>query len=356
MKKILTKGVAVCIAIVILSTTAIGKPQNVTNETDIVGPQIGAIPSELIWSANFDDGNLSEWQLFAVDSELPEPLLPGNSTAEEGVLRQLGVEWAYAGHNSSVAYGTWYFDVDVQDNVDDEFLVLFMSEIWNYDWPERNTAGEAYAIVFYLFPTYVEINLVKTSHDTGHEFLDDFTAPGLVGWNSFIVTRELSGQFYVYMNEELILEGENLQHTTSERFYFVGSGGPAIDNVTVYDEVVHDGAPPKWNPEPVNQMIDVGSDFSYDLNATDYSGIDQWWINNTEYFTIDDSGVISNTEMLEAGSYVIGVSVNDTLGNTQTGAFRLTVRELPPFPIVPVIAGVGAVVVIIVLVIWRKRG
>jgi hypothetical protein len=158
------------------------------------------------------------------------------------------------------------------------------------------------------------------------------------------------------MNDVLILKGKNLQHTTSERFYFVGSGGPAIDNVTVTGFPIPDAAPPEWDPEPVDQMIDVGTDFYYDLNATDYSGIDQWWINDTVNFAIDDEGVITNIDVLEASSFVISVSVNDTLDNTQTGSFRLTVRELPTaFPIELVIAGVGAVVVIIVLVIWRKR-
>lgn len=356
MKKTVMKALAFCIGIVIFSTAAIAHPQEVTNATDTTGPQVSAIPSAIVWSDDFEDEDISDWQLFAVDRDLPEPLLPGNSTAEGGVLRHLGVEWAYAGHNSSVAFGSWSFDVDIQDNVDDEFLVLFMSEIWNYDWPERNTAGEAYGIAFYLSPTSVEIDLVKTSHDTGHLFLDEYMAPGLVGWNSFIVTRESSGQFYVYMNQELILKGKNLQHTTSERFYFIGSGGPAIDNVTVGGFPIPDGAPPEWDPEPVDQMIDAGSNFYYDLNATDYSGLDHWWINNTEYFAIDDDGVISNVDVLEAGIYVIGVSVNDTKGNTQTGSFRLTVREHPPgIPLEFVIGGIGVTVIILVLVIWKSR-
>ncbi|MFW9793108.1 MAG: hypothetical protein ACFFEE_02305 [Candidatus Thorarchaeota archaeon] len=357
MKNVYLKIFAAFAVMVMISAISVGDVPESLEVSIGTNPTLRPIPSAIVWSDNFDDMDISDWQLFAVDRDLPEPLLPGNSTAEEGVLRHLGMEWAYAGHNSSVAFGSWSFDVDVQDNVDDEFLVLFMSEIWNYDWPERNTAGEAYGIAFYLSPTDVEIDLVKTSHDTGHLYLDEYTVPGLVGWNSFIVTRELSGQFYVYMNGELILEGKNMQHTTSERFYFIGSGGPAIDNITVDDDIIYDAAPPKWNPEPIDQMIDIGTDFHYDLNATDYSGIDQWWINDTVNFAINDDGVISNVDVLEAGSYVIGVSVNDTQGNTQTGSFRLTVRELPiPLPMELVIVGVGAAAVfLIVLVIWSKK-
>jgi hypothetical protein len=74
-------------------------------------------------------------------------------------------------------------------------------------------------------------------------------------------------------------------------------------------------------------------------------------------FAIDDDGIITNIDVLEAGSYVIGVSVNDTLGFTQAASFKLTVRELPtPFPLELVIGSVVAVVVVVIaLVVWRKR-
>jgi hypothetical protein len=86
------KGVALCIAIVILTTIAIGEPHDLTNVTNTAELHTLAIPSAIVWSDNFDDEDISDWQLFAVDPDLPEPLLPGNSTAEGGVLRHIGVE------------------------------------------------------------------------------------------------------------------------------------------------------------------------------------------------------------------------------------------------------------------------
>ncbi len=285
--------------------------------------------------------------------------MPGNSTAVGGVLRHLETEWSYAGHNSSVTFGTWTFDVDIQEPVNEyHFSIAFLSEPFDDDWLTYGVVGSAYGINFYIHDTgTTEIRISKADHDTGVVHMDSYTEVNMIGWRSIIITRELSGQFYVYLNGTLILKAKDLQHTTSERFYFLSHGGPAIDNVTVSDTIDYDAAPPEWDQLPADQIIDAGVDFYYDLNATDSSGVDQWWISNTQYFTIND-GVISNIDALEAGSYVIEVNVNDTNGYTQTDEFTLTVRELPPtIPMELVVGAAGAAVfIIIVLVIWRKKG
>jgi hypothetical protein len=359
-KKIFLKIIAISVVIVMLSAVSLGKPVDVV-DFSITNDSISRlIPSAVIWSDDFDDEDISDWQQFAVDPALPEPVLPGNSSAVGGVLRHIGTERAYAGHNSSVAFGSWEFDVDVQDNLrDGEIIFPFISEAWNYDWPARENVGEAYVLVFYIEPSEHTVALKKTSHDNGVLELDSFTSTSLIGWKNIIITRELSGQFYVYMDEVLILKGKNLQHTTSERFYFVSYGGPAIDNVTVSSfPLLLDIAPPEWSQPITNQHIIAGDPFDYDLNATDYSGIDQWWINDTQNFAIDVNGVISNLAVLVAGTYGVSVSVNDTLGNTQTGTFSLIVASpLPVFPMELIIGSIGATaLVIIALVIWRKRG
>jgi hypothetical protein len=232
---------------------------------------------------------------------------------------------------------------------------MFISEKFAEHWLPSDGSTNSYFLAFFFDVN--EIRFARNTYPGTTNFLDTHHISDFTGWKSFIVTREPSGQFYVYLNGEIILNVVDSTHTTSERFAIFGKANPAIDNITVHDNIIHDGAPPEWNPEPVDQMIDIGTDFYYDLNATDYSGIDQWWINDTVNFAIDDDGVITNINVLEAGSYVIDVSVNDTLDNTQTGSFRLTVRELlTAFPIELVIAGVGAVVVvIIVLVLWKRK-
>ncbi len=358
MKKPYTKIITTSFAIVLLIIVSFSHTPYVIDDSITNGAISKSVPSAMQWTDNFDDEDISDWQLFiSAYTTSGNVLLPGNSTAEGGVLRHIGVKWCYAGYNSSVAFGTWSFDVDIQ-RPDDEhhFLIFFSSELFNDDWLYRNTLGEGYGAIFYQTPTEDKIVLLKGSHDTGNYIKDEYTNATIRGWKNIIVTRELSGQFYVYLDGNMILKGKNMQHTTSERFYFLGKGGPAIDNVTVSDTIDYDAAPPEWGHPFTNQQIAIGESFVYDLNATDYSGVDQWWIDDTQDFTIDDDGVITNIVDLVAGDYNITVSVNDTLGNIQTELFILSVGSPILFPMELAIVAVGvSVVVILVLVIWRKR-
>lgn len=364
MKKSFVKIIAPSLAIAMLIVVSFGYTPEVVNTVNDIAIS-RSIPSAVVWSDNFDDEDISDWQLFTVNHTVsPDTLHSGTSNAEGGVLRQNGTEWSYAGHNSSVAFGTWSFDVDIQDPFDEyHFTIIFSSEMFNDDWLTLGTIGEGYAVIFYINPREGRIELGKSSHDYGPDVMDVFSNATIDGWRNIIVTRELSGQFYVYLEGNLILKGTSLHHTTSERFYFLSHGGPAIDNVTVSDTIDYDAAPPEW-VQPLNdQFISTGASFYYDLNATDYSGIDEWWIEYTEFtqmFVIDDDGVITNIGNLVEWGYLITVSVNDTLGNTQTDTFMLNVGDPMsgphnfPMELVVVAAGVS-VVVILVLVIWRTR-
>jgi parallel beta-helix repeat protein len=82
---------------------------------------------------------------------------------------------------------------------------------------------------------------------------------------------------------------------------------------------------PTWIEEPTDQFVTYSKTFRYDLNATDYDGLDLWWINDTARFSIDQEGIITNVTTLALGYYALQVSVNDTKGNTLTGEFGVTV-------------------------------
>ncbi|TFG11266.1 hypothetical protein EU537_12825, partial [Candidatus Thorarchaeota archaeon] len=88
-----------------------------------------------------------------------------------------------------------------------------------------------------------------------------------------------------------------------------------------------DTVEPTWDEVPEDRFIEFGSNFRYDLNASDPSGIDEWRINSTTYFVVDTEGIITNIQPLSVGDYGIQVLVNDTVNNTQTHEFTLTVQD-----------------------------
>jgi len=67
---------------------------------------------------------------------------------------------------------------------------------------------------------------------------------------------------------------------------------------------------------------------SADFNATDASGIDYWWINDTTNFKIDQTGQFENNTLLNAGIYSVNISVNDTVGNVAWEVIKVNLTEV----------------------------
>ena len=53
-------------------------------------------------------------------------------------------------------------------------------------------------------------------------------------------------------------------------------------------------SPPSWTSPPSTQIVEFGDSFTYSISATDFSGLDSWWINDSINFFIDQKGNISN--------------------------------------------------------------
>jgi parallel beta-helix repeat protein len=96
------------------------------------------------------------------------------------------------------------------------------------------------------------------------------------------------------------------------RVYVNDSSGYVLSGT--FTVTVSDTSPPVWVELPTTQVLEFGSDFNYILNASDYSGLDAWWINDTIHFAIDTSGIVTNITYLPVGRYGLLVWVNDTLG------------------------------------------
>ncbi len=95
---------------------------------------------------------------------------------------------------------------------------------------------------------------------------------------------------------------------------------------------------PTWDEDPIDQIVEFGENLSYDLNASDISGIDYWWINDTIYFSITDSGLIINVVELSIGEYHLEVRAFDPYGNYCNATFKIIVQDttIPNWDEVPI--------------------
>ncbi len=103
----------------------------------------------------------------------------------------------------------------------------------------------------------------------------------------------------------------------------------------IFSVTVEDTNPPKWIEPPQDQFIGIQEPFNYHLNATDPSGLDQWWLNDTSHFQINNQGVITNRSLLTTQSYALLISVNDTFGNILSAEITITVDATPPIWLQP---------------------
>ena len=117
-----------------------------------------------------------------------------------------------------------------------------------------------------------------------------------------------------------------LSEGTIYNWYVVASDGKlstysSIWTFTTYFDI------PTWDQTPTDQVIEFGDTFEYDLNASDLSGINHWWINDTSNFNIDGDGIITNVASLPVGEYWLEVRAYDPFDNYCTKVMQITIED-----------------------------
>ncbi len=90
---------------------------------------------------------------------------------------------------------------------------------------------------------------------------------------------------------------------------------------------VEDTTDPTWDVTPTDQIVEFGEALSYDINASDLSGITLYSINDTSNFNIDSNGIITNIGALEVGDYIVEIRAYDPFGNYCTATIKITVVD-----------------------------
>ncbi|MFX1502740.1 MAG: hypothetical protein ACFFDH_17395 [Promethearchaeota archaeon] len=99
-----------------------------------------------------------------------------------------------------------------------------------------------------------------------------------------------------------------------------------IPNLKEVDEYRKDNDNPIWDQTPKDQIIEYGEYFFYDVNASDVSGIDHYWINDTSNLYINNEGVIISKTRLNVGEYWLEIRAYDPSNNFIATKIKITVK------------------------------
>ena len=91
---------------------------------------------------------------------------------------------------------------------------------------------------------------------------------------------------------------------------------------------MEDFTAPTWIEIPQDQTIALWTNFVYDVNATDAGiGLESYAINDSN-FVVNSSGWVSNNTNLAVNLYYLNLSINDTLGNSNSSIFYVNVTDI----------------------------
>ena len=114
-------------------------------------------------------------------------------------------------------------------------------------------------------------------------------------------------------------------------FYINVSVNDTYNNIVsmIFNVNITDTIAPAFTEYPTNLTIAFNEQgVEIDFNATDDSGIDTWYINETTNFTINSSGYLTNTSFLGVTIFNLLVSVNDTYNNTNQTVFQVNISVI----------------------------
>ena len=193
------------------------------------------VVADLVWSDDFDDGNLDGW------------LVDEKCFVDDNRLRAT-TDVARAYRESTQTSGTWMLDViDKGEWIGDEryaregIWIGFMCTHYTalpleyYDVAiERVSTASGKKYVYYIGKKSGAEGGAGETLDS-YEGLEGADLTGTV--HHLAITRTEAGQMKVFLNGTLILEATNNEFTTPEYFSIWMEYDFAVDNVTVYDSI-----------------------------------------------------------------------------------------------------------------------
>jgi hypothetical protein len=169
-----------------------------------------------VWQDDFSDGDHNGWSIYQ-----------GDFTVSSEVLVATGAIWNFIRRASTLAYGYWSFDVLSEPAPQNHSYVYIISP--------NSTANYRLCIWSGSYLTWAPspgVSLLKEVYGSSVSIADWFTG-SLMGWHSYNVTRDSTGEFNIYVDGTLRITVTDNDITDSLYFRFGAEQNSGIDNIEV---------------------------------------------------------------------------------------------------------------------------
>jgi hypothetical protein len=290
--------------------------------------KIGDTPYEILGSAVNED---PEPLMFPADRPTVYwEKIPSNQTREYGSGFQYKLEAAVYG-----GLDYWWVN-DSAFTINDNGVItndgwLYVG-VYNLEVRVYNTYSDYASATFKVtiedttLPVWVETP-TNQSVEVGDDFYYDVNATDF----SFPILYRLENtpNFTINAATGVITNNSSLTIQREYEITVYARDAEYLETSATFTVKVWDSMPPDWLEKPTDQIAEFRTNFIYDLNATDRSGLGGWAINSS-LFQIDINGTITNATSLDVGAYALEVLVNDTNGNILLGTFTVHIKDTTP--------------------------
>ncbi|MCP4760483.1 MAG: hypothetical protein GY870_01800, partial [archaeon] len=259
-----------------------------------------------------------------IDPEWDEPL--DDQTEEFG-------NSFYYNVNASDASGIDHYEISDMDNFtinsngeiyNNTFLSVYIYslEVRAYDNNERSCATSiTITVEDTIDPDWDEL-LEDQAVEFGSSFYYNVNASDLFGidyyWLNNFIDFSVDETGIIINNTDLTVNIYDLEVRA-----FDNNGRYCTTSILI---TVQDTVNPKWDIIPQDQTVEYGDSFSYELNASDLSGIHNYWINNSDFY-ISDNLIVGSNHSLSIMNYIVEIRAYDLNGNYCNISISIFVKD-----------------------------
>jgi len=288
---------------------------------------LSRVSASVVWEEDFEVWPFDDWYLekYEVIDNILYPSQEPPPYITNGMLQMpygsRDEEWDAFGaiHNSTLAYGSWSFDLYVTPGLNHTPFCAFQPVTNRVLNSSGLAVDDPYYRGYYLLLGEVtpdgtpRVEFRRILSGTDSRIYEYRLATPFNGSHHFDITRDLNGRWRIYFDNQFLYSVVDNTITTSERVAITNVlGDPAFDNITVTDDHMTVDTPPSFVSIPSHYPSSPNTSQALQITALVE---DDYGVSVEVFFRTDDAAW-NNTLMPHVAQGLHSVTIGPFCGST----------------------------------------